>query len=89
VCTCFHPLPSPSPYHLHLRTARNLQKIAKEKGVTLYLAQDVVLADKFAPDAKTKVRQRDRDGDRDRDRDEDEDGDGDGDRDIDRDGGVV
>jgi phosphoglycerate kinase len=38
-----------------LELARNLQKIAKEKGVQLYLADDVVLADKFAADANTKI----------------------------------
>jgi len=38
-----------------LELARNLQKIAKEKGVELYLADDVVLADKFAADANTKT----------------------------------
>lgn len=38
-----------------LDLARNLQKIAKDKGVELFLASDVVLADKFAADANTKV----------------------------------
>lgn len=38
-----------------LELARKLEKIAAEKGVTLYLATDVVVADKFAADAANKV----------------------------------
>merc|ERR1711988_1805070 len=38
-----------------LDLARNLQKIAKEKGVEIFLADDVVVADKFAEDAANKV----------------------------------
>jgi phosphoglycerate kinase len=38
-----------------LELARKLEKIAAEKGVTLYLASDVVVADKFAADAANKV----------------------------------
>lgn len=38
-----------------LELAVKLQKIAKEKGVELFLAEDVTLADKFAADANTKV----------------------------------
>jgi hypothetical protein len=35
--------------------ARKLEKIAAEKGVQLFLASDVIVADKFAPDANNKV----------------------------------
>ena len=38
-----------------LELATKLEAIAKEKGVALYLATDVVIADKFAADANTKV----------------------------------
>ena len=38
-----------------LELARKLEQIAKEKGVQLYLASDVVVADKFAADAANKV----------------------------------
>ena len=39
-----------------LDLARKLEKIAAEKGVQLFLATDVIVADKFAPDANNKVR---------------------------------
>jgi len=38
-----------------LDLARKLEGIAKEKGVTLYLASDVVVADKFAADAANQI----------------------------------
>jgi phosphoglycerate kinase len=38
-----------------LQLARRLEKLAKMKGVELILADDVVVADKFAADAATKV----------------------------------
>lgn len=38
-----------------LELAKKLEKIAKDKGVKLFLASDVVVADKFAPDAAHKV----------------------------------
>lgn len=38
-----------------LDLARKLEKIATEKGVKLFLASDVVVADKFAPDANTQI----------------------------------
>jgi len=38
-----------------LELAKKLEKIAAEKGVKLFLASDVVVADKFAPDAATQV----------------------------------
>jgi phosphoglycerate kinase len=38
-----------------LELARKLELIAKEKGVQLFLASDVVVADKFAADANNKV----------------------------------
>jgi phosphoglycerate kinase len=38
-----------------LELAKKLEKIAVEKGVKLYLASDVVVADKFAADAANKV----------------------------------
>lgn len=38
-----------------LELAKKLEKIAAEKGVELFLATDVVVADKFAPDANTQV----------------------------------
>jgi phosphoglycerate kinase len=38
-----------------LDLARKLEKIAKEKGVKLYLASDLTMADKFAADANVKV----------------------------------
>ena len=38
-----------------LELAKKLEKIAKEKGVQLFLASDVVVADKFAADAANKV----------------------------------
>lgn len=40
-----------------LDLARKLEKIAAEKGVQLFLASDVIVADKFAPDANNKVLQ--------------------------------
>ena len=40
---------------MQLDLARKLEKIAAEKGVTLYLASDVVIADKFAADAAVQV----------------------------------
>jgi phosphoglycerate kinase len=38
-----------------LELAKKLEKIAAEKGVKLYLASDVVVADKFAADAANQV----------------------------------
>jgi phosphoglycerate kinase len=38
-----------------LDTARNIEKLAKEKGVTLIIATDVVAADEFSESAHTKV----------------------------------
>ena len=38
-----------------LELARKLEKIAADKGVKLYLASDVVVADRFASDAATRV----------------------------------
>jgi len=38
-----------------LELARKLEKLAAEKGVKLFLASDVVIADKFAADAQHKV----------------------------------
>jgi len=38
-----------------IETALNVQKKAKEKGVKLYIATDVVAADSFSNDAKTKA----------------------------------
>lgn len=38
-----------------LELARKLEKIAAEKGVELFLAKDVVVADKFAADAESKI----------------------------------
>ena len=38
-----------------LELAKNLEIIAKEKGVKLILPTDVVIANKFAPDAESKV----------------------------------
>eukprot|EP00607_Mallomonas_marina_P008489 CAMPEP_0182416612 /NCGR_PEP_ID=MMETSP1167-20130531/972_1 /TAXON_ID=2988 /ORGANISM="Mallomonas Sp, Strain CCMP3275" /LENGTH=433 /DNA_ID=CAMNT_0024589551 /DNA_START=26 /DNA_END=1327 /DNA_ORIENTATION=+ len=38
-----------------LELAKNLEKIATEKGVKLFLASDVVVADKFSADAEAKV----------------------------------
>merc|ERR1712146_787228 len=38
-----------------LELATKLEGIAKEKGVELFLAEDVVIADKFAEDAANKV----------------------------------
>merc|ERR1712176_233309 len=38
-----------------VKLARNLEKKAKEKGVEFLLPTDVILADKFAADAETKV----------------------------------
>ena len=40
---------------LQLDLARKLERIAAEKGVKLYLASDVVVADKFAADAAVQV----------------------------------
>jgi len=39
----------------YLDTARNIEKIAKEKGVNLIMATDVVAADDFSEDANTKI----------------------------------
>ena len=47
---------SPSLSLPQLDLARKLEKIAAEKGVQLFLATDVIVADKFAPDANNKVR---------------------------------
>lgn len=38
-----------------LDTARNIMARAKEKGVKLYFSKDVVIADKFAEDANTRI----------------------------------
>jgi phosphoglycerate kinase len=38
-----------------LELAKDLERIAKEKGVKLILPSEVVVADKFAPDANTKI----------------------------------
>ncbi len=38
-----------------LDTARNIEKLAKEKGVNLIMATDVVAADSFSEDANTKI----------------------------------
>ena len=38
-----------------LELARKLEKIAAEKGVKLYLASDICVADKFAADANNKI----------------------------------
>jgi phosphoglycerate kinase len=38
-----------------LELAKKLEAIAKEKGVQLFLASDVIVADKFAPDAATQT----------------------------------
>ncbi|KJF44394.1 phosphoglycerate kinase [Draconibacterium sediminis] len=38
-----------------LETALNIEKLAKEKGVNLYMASDVIAADAFSNDANTKV----------------------------------
>jgi len=38
-----------------LETALNIEKLAKEKGVNLYMASDVVAADAFSNDANVKV----------------------------------
>lgn len=38
-----------------LETALNIEKLAKEKGVNLYMASDVVAADAFSNDANTKI----------------------------------
>ncbi|MCY1721725.1 phosphoglycerate kinase [Prolixibacteraceae bacterium Z1-6] len=39
----------------YLETALNIEKLAKEKGVNLYMASDVVAADAFSNDANIKV----------------------------------
>uniref|UniRef100_UPI0032176140 phosphoglycerate kinase n=1 Tax=uncultured Draconibacterium sp. TaxID=1573823 RepID=UPI0032176140 len=39
----------------YLETALNIEKLAKEKGVNLYMASDVVAADAFSNDADTKI----------------------------------
>jgi phosphoglycerate kinase len=39
----------------YLETAKNIQKLAKEKGVNLIIATDVVAADDFSNDANTQV----------------------------------
>ncbi|QIA06326.1 phosphoglycerate kinase [Draconibacterium halophilum] len=38
-----------------LETALNIEKLAKEKGVNLYMASDVLAADAFSNDANTKI----------------------------------
>merc|ERR1712031_95831 len=38
-----------------VETAKKVEEVAKEKGCKIILPSDVVLADKFAPDAETKV----------------------------------
>ncbi len=38
-----------------LETALNIEKLAKEKGVNLYMASDVIAADAFSNDAKVKT----------------------------------
>lgn len=38
-----------------LETAKNIEKLAKEKGVNLIIASDVVAADNFSNDAKTQL----------------------------------
>ena len=38
-----------------LELATRLEAIAKEKGVQIFLADDVIVADKFAADANTQV----------------------------------
>ncbi|NQU84929.1 MAG: phosphoglycerate kinase [Mariniphaga sp.] len=38
-----------------LDTAKNIEKLAVEKGVKLYIATDVVAADAFSPDANTQI----------------------------------
>jgi phosphoglycerate kinase len=38
-----------------LETAKNIERIAKEKGVNLIIASDVVAADAFSEDANTKI----------------------------------
>ena len=38
-----------------LETALNIEKLAKEKGVNLYMASDVIAADAFSNDANTKI----------------------------------
>jgi len=38
-----------------LELARKLEKIAAEKGVKLYLASDICVADKFAADGKSDI----------------------------------
>jgi len=40
-----------------LDTARNIEKLAKEKGVKIYMATDVLAADAFAPNANTQITQ--------------------------------
>jgi phosphoglycerate kinase len=39
----------------YLDTARNIEKLAKEKGVNIYMATDVLAADAFSADANTQV----------------------------------
>ena len=39
----------------YLETAKNIERIAKEKGVNLIIASDVVAADAFSEDANTKI----------------------------------
>ncbi|NOY95194.1 MAG: phosphoglycerate kinase [Chlorobi bacterium] len=39
----------------YLETAKNIEKIAAEKGVNLIMATDVVAADAFSPDANTQI----------------------------------
>ena len=41
-----------------LDLARKLEKIAAEKGVKLYLASDICVADKFAADGKSQTETR-------------------------------
>ncbi|VAW14800.1 Phosphoglycerate kinase [hydrothermal vent metagenome] len=39
----------------YLETAKNIEKLAAEKGVNLIMATDVVAADAFSPDANTRI----------------------------------
>jgi phosphoglycerate kinase len=41
--------------HDFLETARNIEKLAEEKGVNLIIASDVAAADEFSEDANTKI----------------------------------
>ena len=50
-----HLLLTALPLSLQLDLARKMEEVAAEKGVKLYLATDVVVADKFAADAAVQV----------------------------------